>query len=71
MIRKALKSLETDENGWANLSRVGSQLINLFPDFDSRTFGSAKLSDLAIKTGYFVVSKSAGNGMRIRAKPSK
>jgi hypothetical protein len=35
-----------DDAGWAHLSRFGSYLTKLQPDFDSRVFGYRKLSDL-------------------------
>ena len=35
-----------DESGWATLARLGSLLIQLKPDFDSRLYGFKKLSDL-------------------------
>lgn len=43
-----LKALEqsTAENGWAHLGTFGSYLIKLQPDFDPRSFGFKKLSDL-------------------------
>lgn len=35
-----------DDSGWATLARLGSLLIQLKPDFDSRLYGFKKLSDL-------------------------
>lgn len=35
-----------DESGWAPLGQLGSLLIQLKPDFDSRLYGFKKLSDL-------------------------
>ena len=35
-----------EADGWASLSVVGSQLGKMYPDFDSRTYGQKKLSDL-------------------------
>lgn len=38
---------ETDSNdGWVLLGGIGKQLASLFPDFDPRSFGYKKLSDL-------------------------
>ncbi len=37
------------EDGWVPLGAVGNQLANLAPDFDPRTFGFRKLSDLVRK----------------------
>jgi hypothetical protein len=43
-----LSALEqsVDDAGWAHLSRFGSYLTKLQPDFDSRLYGYRKLSDL-------------------------
>ncbi len=36
----------SDESGWANLGAFGSYLTKVQPDFDPRTYGFRKLSDL-------------------------
>ncbi len=36
----------SDDSGWAHLGTFGSYLSKLKPDFDSRTYGYKKLSDL-------------------------
>jgi len=41
------------EDGWVLLGGVGKQLANLASDFDPRTFGFRKLSDLVRKTNSF------------------
>jgi hypothetical protein len=65
-----------DDDGWANFSSVGQNLSRLASDFDSRTWGYAKLTDLLkAHPGYDVVSRSPGNGKPkvsvVRSKPSK
>jgi Uncharacterized conserved protein len=45
LIRQAVRE-STDDTGWAHLGAVGSYLTKLRPDFDSRSYGAAKLSDL-------------------------
>ncbi len=42
-----------DENGWANLGAVGSEINKYSPDFDPRNYGFKKLSDLIKATGMF------------------
>ncbi len=42
-----------DENGWANLGAVGSEINKYSPDFDPRNYGFRKLSDLMKATGMF------------------
>jgi hypothetical protein len=66
MLKKAISQIE-GEDGWVPLRQVGSQLSNLFSDFDVRSFGHSKLSDLVRKTEAFDIEKGEG-GPRIRAK---
>jgi hypothetical protein len=68
-IRKAITQIET-EDGWVNLGQLGQLINNLEPDFDSRTFGNSKLSDLLKKTGKFEVEKNAVGILRARLKPA-
>jgi uncharacterized LabA/DUF88 family protein len=67
LIKKVL-SQEDTEDGWVNLGTVGKQLLNLAPDFDPRTFGFRKLSDLIRKTNQFEVHQDEGGPVNIRAK---
>jgi NYN domain/OST-HTH/LOTUS domain len=68
LLRKAIDQMD-DEDGWVHLGGVGQQLNKLFPDFDPRTYGAAKLSDLVRKTGGFEVGKPDGRSVHIRLKP--
>ena len=43
----------SDDSGWAHLGVVGSNLTKQAPDFDSRTYGFSKLSDLLEATKLF------------------
>jgi hypothetical protein len=65
-LNKAISQIE-GEDGWVMLGQVGSQLSNLFSDFDVRSYGHSKLSDLVRKTEAFDIEKGEG-GPRIRAK---
>lgn len=67
LIKKVLAQEET-EDGWVNLGTVGKQLLNLAPDFDPRTFGFRKLSDLIRKTNQFEVQQAEGRPVSIRLK---
>ncbi len=69
IIRKVISQMES-EDGWVPLGAVGNQLANLASDFDPRTFGYRKLSDLVRKTGAFDIEHPEGGTMRIRIKPS-
>jgi len=70
ILNKAISQIES-EDGWATLGQVGQQISKLFSDFDVRTFGFSKLSDLVRKTGAFEVDKAESGHLRIRARPHK
>lgn len=67
ILRKVIAQLET-EDGWVPLGLVGNRLATLVSDFDPRTFGFKKLSDLVKKTNYFEVDHIKGRPIRIRLK---
>jgi hypothetical protein len=69
ILEKAIAQIES-EDGWVRLDTVGSQLSNLVSDFDVRTFGFRKLSDLVRNSGVFDFEKIEGGHLRIRAKPA-
>ena len=56
MIVAAMRSHDED---WVPLSVVGSRLHEANPEFDSRTYGCPKLTDLLEKTGQFEVRRDA------------
>ena len=53
-------------DGWVSAGAIGNRLRNAYPDFDQRTYGYAKLSDLIRATGRFEVDSKGPGGMRIR-----
>lgn len=68
IIGKVIDQMES-EDGWVPLGAIGHQLANLASDFDPRTFGFRKLSDLVRKTNAFEIDHPEGGAMRIRIKP--
>lgn len=56
------------EEGWVNLDRLGEQLPNFVSDFDARTYGFRKLSDLVRKTETFEIEKTDAGRLRVRVK---
>ena len=69
ILNKAMEQMET-EDGWVGLGVVGQRLSNIASDFDPRTYGFRKLSDLVRKTEAFDIDQpEGGRAMRIRAKP--
>jgi uncharacterized LabA/DUF88 family protein len=67
LLLKAIAQL-ADEDGWVNLGQVGQRLAILASDFDPRTYGHAKLSDLVRKSGAFEVRHEEAGNMLIRSK---
>jgi uncharacterized LabA/DUF88 family protein len=57
----------SSDDGWANLGNVGQIVRKQQPDFDSRNWGYAKLSDLVKAIGLFTVESEPG-GIRIKNK---
>jgi uncharacterized LabA/DUF88 family protein len=70
LIRKVIRQMES-EDGWVPLGAVGTQLANLVSDFDPRTYGVRKLSDLVRKTNAFDLDQPDGGALRIRIKEVK
>ncbi|HEY8595335.1 MAG TPA: NYN domain-containing protein [Devosiaceae bacterium] len=67
LIRKVIEEIDA-EDGWVNLGQLGQQLANIAPDFDPRTFGLKKLSDLLRAIKRLEVGKTAGGHLRVRPK---
>jgi uncharacterized LabA/DUF88 family protein len=62
LLRNAVEGA-SDDDGWAALGAVGHIVTNQRPDFDSRTYGYAKLSDLIEATTLFALERrSPGDG---------
>ncbi|MGV9361314.1 OST-HTH/LOTUS domain-containing protein [Amycolatopsis sp. NPDC003731] len=56
MLRNAVEAA-SDDDGWASLSAIGNIVTKQRPDFDSRTYGYAKLSDLIAATALFEMNR--------------
>lgn len=67
LFRSAIEAA-SDEDGWANLSLVGTNIVKQAPDFDPRNYGYGKLSDLAAAIGYFEINRKE---QRVLIKDSK
>jgi uncharacterized LabA/DUF88 family protein len=64
---KAISQMET-EDGWVGLGAVGQRLGNIASDFDPRTYGYRKLSDLVRQTGAFDMDQPDGRAVRIKVR---
>ncbi|QGF24993.1 NYN domain-containing protein [Raineyella fluvialis] len=69
LLAEAVDAASADK-GWAPLSAVGSNLSRLASDFDSRTWGYPKLSDLVQAHPDYVVlyGPNGGGAMKVRRK---
>ena len=56
LLRNAVEAA-SDDDGWAALASVGHIVTNQRPDFDSRTYGYGKLSDLMAATTLFELDR--------------
>jgi uncharacterized LabA/DUF88 family protein len=66
LIAAVIADMDEDGDGWVTVGGIGNRLRNAYPDFDQRTYGHAKLSDLIRATGRFEVQTGAGGAMRVR-----
>lgn len=66
---KAIEQIDS-EDGWVGLGVVGQRLAVIASDFDPRTYGYRKLSDLVRDTAAFEIDQSEGRSVRIRARPA-
>jgi len=67
LVVKAMQKIDPDGE-WYGLGQIGQFIIKDNPDFDPRTYGSAKLSDLLKKTGRFEVTQGEGIHLSVRDK---
>lgn len=58
------------DGGWVSLADLGKQLSNRAPDFDARTYGFKKLSELVRKLAALELSEAEGGHLRVRVKPA-
>lgn len=65
LIAAAMRAIGGDEE-WYSLGQIGQFISQANPDFDTRSYGAAKLSDLIRKTGRFEVKQGSGNHLVVR-----
>ena len=68
LLKTAIAQMDS-EDGWVALGALGTRLANLAPDFDPRSYGVAKLSDLVRKSGAFDLEQTEGRRVRVRLRP--
>ncbi|MWB76558.1 NYN domain-containing protein [Pseudooceanicola sp. 216_PA32_1] len=65
LILRAMDKIETEDE-WYPLGQVGQYVTAENPDFDTRSYGKRKLSDLVQELKLFETKRGAGNQMMIR-----
>ncbi|MDO6590835.1 Maebl [Loktanella sp. D2R18] len=65
LIRAAMRAIE-QEDDWYRLGTIGSYIVRANPDFDPRTHGRSKLSELVAMLDPFETRKVDGNHLEIR-----
>ncbi len=60
LIVAAMRAIDP-EGEWYSLGEIGQFITQKNPDFDVRSYGAAKLSDLIRKTGRFEMKQGPGN----------
>ena len=68
LIRRAMERID-QEAEWYSLGQLGQFITQATPDFDTRTYGCAKLSDLMRRTGQFELKQGSGNHLLVRLIP--
>ncbi|SMC53230.1 NYN domain-containing protein [Primorskyibacter flagellatus] len=65
LIATAMDSIE-QEDDWYTLGQLGQFIVASNPDFDTRTYGKRKLSDLVADLKVFETKRGAGNQIMVR-----
>ena len=69
ILAKTIAQMDS-EDGWVGLRALGQRLANVATDFDPRSYGFRKLSDLVRHSSAFEVDESEGRAMRLRVTPT-
>jgi uncharacterized LabA/DUF88 family protein len=70
MLRKAVEAT-SDEDGRANLARVGGHLAKQSPDFDARNYGYGRLSELAEASGILDIERTGDHPKVVMVRMKK
>ena len=65
LILKAMDGIDQDSD-WYQLGRLGQMIVAAHPDFDTRSYGKRKLSDLVADLKIFETRRGAGNQLEVR-----
>lgn len=65
LIVAAMRAIDV-EGEWFNLGQVGQYIAQANPDFDVRSYGASKFSDLVRRTERFEVKRGTGTSLIVR-----
>ncbi len=65
LLLKAMDSINQDDD-WYTLGQLGQFVVSANPDFDTRTYGKKKLSDLVESIKIFETKRGPGNQLLVR-----
>ncbi|HKK97222.1 MAG TPA: NYN domain-containing protein [Marivita sp.] len=67
LIIKAMDAIDQDEE-WYRLGQLGQHIVSANPDFDTRTYGKRKLSDLVADMKVLEVKRGSNNQLMVRRR---
>ncbi|MEL6952659.1 MAG: NYN domain-containing protein [Pseudomonadota bacterium] len=67
LVLKSFESIETEDD-WVNLGQLGQVIIAANPDFDTRSYGQKKLSDLIQALKVFEVKRGQSNQTLVKRR---
>ncbi|TMV06927.1 NYN domain-containing protein [Ruegeria sediminis] len=67
LVIKAMDSID-QEDEWYTLGSIGQRIVAANPDFDTRSYGKRKLSDLVTALKIFETKRGQGNQLMVRRK---
>jgi len=67
LILKAMDAIDQDEE-WYRLGQLGQHIVSANPDFDTRTYGKRKLSDLVADMKVLEVKRGSNNQLMVRRR---
>ncbi|PRY24172.1 OST-HTH/LOTUS domain-containing protein [Aliiruegeria haliotis] len=65
LILKAMDAIDPDDD-WYALGQLGQYVVAANPDFDTRSYGKKKLSDLVQSIKIFETRRGSGNQLQVR-----
>lgn len=67
LILRAMDAIDQDDE-WYRLGQLGQHIVSANPDFDTRTYGKRKLSDLVTELKVLEVKRGPNNQLMVRRR---